>query len=257
MNFPYAFWSNKGGVNPTALANSLIYHYKLDSNGNDTLGSYNLTTLGSPTFAPGILSNSASCTTMNNNHFIGTTGGKASISGAGMSFSMWISMDASAGTDMGLYVSKCYDGYFGITADEYMIFNATTPLPDLTFRLYDTVGNYSDLNWGATILQLQNNTYYFVSCVVDTASTTSYIYVNNAGRVSQNYTPALGTLNTVSAQPFRIGGNKDFYNWQIANRAITWGGNCKVDDVAIWNRPLTSGEVLYLYNNGLGRTYPF
>lgn len=75
----------------------------------------------------------------------------------------------------------------------------------------------------------------------DATANTIYIQVDNTGVDSTGFSAGVFD-NTVA---FQLGnsGNDEFFNGRI-------------DEAAVWKRVLTSDERSYLWNGGLGRTYP-
>jgi len=88
------------------------------------------------------------------------------------------------------------------------------------------------------------NAWHHVVGVWEVSSNTLKVYLDNTAgsNTSLTMTPVTNTYN------FKIGndGAADDANW------VGY-----IDEVGIWNRILTSGEISQLYNSGSGKTYPF
>ncbi len=98
----------------------------------------------------------------------------------------------------------------------------------------------AEVIWGSALVI---GTWYFLCARWDRANGTMYLRVNDAADVS------LVTAQDVSNEPgitFTMG------SW--AGAAFHWNG--QLDECAIFNRYLLDPEVAYLYNNGVGRTWP-
>jgi len=107
-------------------------------------------------------------------------------------------------------------------------------------------GPSGDNNYSYYSTALTVDTWYHLIFVIRGVGTTPLIYVNAIS--SEGYTIQLGDIYNVSGTNagFNIGNG---YN----------GGNINfdgiLDEIAIWNRALTSDEVTWLYNSGNGRSY--
>jgi len=92
-------------------------------------------------------------------------------------------------------------------------------------------------------LKITLNTWNFIAVVFDSTAT-----VNNV-TFYKNDVSALCTLN------YDFDAGYSNYIGQLGTDLNHWQGN--IDEVGIWKRKLTNSEVLSLYNNGTGKTYPF
>jgi len=86
-----------------------------------------------------------------------------------------------------------------------------------------------------------DNIFYFIVCNYDNITSTLNIYVNNVLRATTAFvgTP-LQSTNTLN-----LG--------RRGNNAILLDGT--LNDLGFWKRTLSTTELTYLYNNGVGRTY--
>lgn len=94
-------------------------------------------------------------------------------------------------------------------------------------------------------LGFNNNEWIFIVCGF--SGTAQFIQVNSGTR-----NMALALTPTVGPRPLQFGEVKGPSN---PNQLI--GPDAYFDEFGIWNRVLTLAEVEYLYNSGVGRTYPF
>ena len=96
----------------------------------------------------------------------------------------------------------------------------------------------------ASGLTLSINQWSFVACVFDsTATTNNLTFYHNASTATQSF-----DYNFDSAYSNYIGVIEGPNNNKF-------DGN--IDEVGVWKRKLTSGEISALYNNGNGLAYPF
>jgi hypothetical protein len=91
------------------------------------------------------------------------------------------------------------------------------------------------------------NTWYFLVATHNSASNTQTLTVNAS---TTNSGTTAGTINTGNAE-FQVGA-REFVGFE---NLISNGS--RIDEVGIWKRLLTSGEISDLYNGGAGITYPF
>ena len=85
-------------------------------------------------------------------------------------------------------------------------------------------------------------TWHFVIAWHDATANTINIQVDNTGVNSTAFT--LGVFDNTAAFQLGNSGNNDAFH------------NGRVDEAAVWKRVLTADERSYMYNSGLGRTYP-
>lgn len=80
----------------------------------------------------------------------------------------------------------------------------------------------------------------YVAKKLDSSTTNVKLYRNGTVLLQQNFSYVFGDI---SGKPWVIG-----QEWDIDTPTDFFGG--KIDEVSIWNRDLSEGEVLELYNNG-------
>jgi RHS repeat-associated protein len=100
------------------------------------------------------------------------------------------------------------------------------------------------------VSNLSTGVWYNIVCTFSISGgvATTQLYVNGAA-VGTN-TPSSGGSIETGSKASAIGA--DFYNG-------SWGGftDGDIDEVGVWSRVLTSGEITALYNSGAGIQYPF
>ncbi len=90
------------------------------------------------------------------------------------------------------------------------------------------------------------STWYFIACGYDNDTAVVWISVNNGTVETLSY--SLGIASKASISTCYIGRSHstgDFYM------------NGRIARMGVWKRHLTAAEITYLYNSGIGRTYPF
>ena len=225
-----------GSSNP--LNTSLYAVYKAESNANDSLGTYNGTAQGGLTYTAG---KSGNAFTGN-----GTTG--------------WVNLPDNMWKPIGdfsisqwIYVANKFDN----AAEIFTSYNKSS----------------STIHWGIECLILFNDfqfvisrnsaTQYVTSTPINTyvnqwinvtvtrkADTNVKIYVNGTLASTQPW-----TLNPIyhTTSYARIGVRHE----DIGNNNYPFYNGMKIDEVALWNKELTSTEVTELYNAGAGKFYPY
>lgn len=84
-------------------------------------------------------------------------------------------------------------------------------------------------------------------CVANGIGTRANIYCNTTKYIS--YTDQLDDILRPPGDPLYIG------YWNSVVEVIE--ANAIIDEVGIWHRALSESEIISLYNNGDGLTYPF
>jgi hypothetical protein len=99
--------------------------------------------------------------------------------------------------------------------------------------------------------RLNQFTWYMLTASWDTSI---YLYVNgvsDASVITRTITPAN------NARQFCIGRVPDAYTTNMFGSVDPPYTNGIIDELSVWSRRLTPTEVSTLYNNGIGKTYPF
>ena len=205
----------------TTLLNGLQRYYKLDGNGLDSFGGQNAV-VSNPTYVTGKIGQAA--------RVAGDTSKSIVAPGLNLmtaiSIGMWVYWTGSNSFAM---VVGNMDGAGG-TGLNYAILTSGT---GMTF--YGT-GNATS----ATAAAMTQNVWHHV-VATRTLTGTAQFWVNGvAGSTANGPAPF-----SVPAADFRIGHREDNY--------ASFPGD--MDEVGVWNRVLTSGEIAELYNAGAGLTF--
>jgi hypothetical protein len=226
-----------------ALTDNLIGYYKMDNTtgnvSNEVVGLSNLImggTVGSTTDA-----------------VIGTARGYISPSGyftssktswvlnSNASIAMWVKFNESQLVNNG-YVYLAGSGYDANADSMSLLIEYVNATKLFRWKMYDRNGAEYNAYFNATPINLSK--WYSIICVYNGSSKVGSIYVD--GVIGVNATN-LNTNSKATTNTFQIGTSDTFFNGQ---RII-------VDEVGVWNRTLLPEEILQLYNNKAGLTYPF
>lgn len=225
-----------------ALTDQLVAYYKLDeSSGNiaDAVNANTLTNNGTVTFAPVVINNGAIFTSPNTTQYFEGTNAAVEVT-ADVSLQAWIyvsSIDVPDGANC--LISK--GAYVNAASIRYLL-QVFGTLPNLTIEFGQSDGTtYRTLDKAATIAQ---NTLYhlIVTYKLSTGVATYYLNASSLGTTGSGGTAWSGGTGSLA-----IGRRSGASAYQ----------NGKMDEIGIWSRELTSGEVTQLYNGGAGLAYPF
>lgn len=216
-----------------SIIDNLISYWKLDeSSGNavDSVGSNTLTNTNTATFGAGKINNGTTLARASSQRFLGGTTSALQPASA-LTFSMWIYVNASpvsycaiagntlSGNQRGYLFDMAVSGKYL----SFQIGNGTWGIVSTTY----TVGSWTHIvgTWDGETVRLYKN-----GTEVGTPVAKASITYTDCGF-------SLGTYynDTTSANMF----------------------DGMIDEVGVWNRALSSTEVIKLYNSGLGSTYPF
>lgn len=89
------------------------------------------------------------------------------------------------------------------------------------------------------------NTWYFATAVHDSVANTIQCWINDSAQSS----------GSVALSGGATAGNSDFTIGALSTPSNYFDG--LIDEVGFWRRALTAADITFLYNNGLGRQYPF
>jgi hypothetical protein len=148
----------------------------------------------------------------------------------------WIKKAGHTGdqTIIGDQPSDGIQGWFFMTSGQKMHFN------------WGMSGNWGDYNSDNNVITDTN--WHFV-CVTQTGTGTPTLYVDGSS--------VAATLTTAGAADFKAAAQ----GTAIGKYGIYTGGanffNGAIDELGIWSRALSSGEITSLYNSGSGLAYPF
>lgn len=238
---PYRF-----GASP--LLTNLISYWKLDEASgtrNDSHGTNHLTDNNTVTQAVGKIGNCAQFTAANSEFLSIADNASFDLSGA-MSASFWVYRD-TVGLDE-TYVGKwTYD-----TDGEFVFQSGSTDMNKMRIFLATSAGDPgSGCNMEFASFATVASTWYHLAVVFDGSLS------GNANRLKVYQNGSALTLSVVAgAVPATLrNGTAPFHLGKFGG-ALTRYHNGRLDEVGLWSRALTSGEVAQLYNSGNGVTYP-
>jgi hypothetical protein len=198
---------------------NLIAYWKMDNNLNDSVGSYNATATGTPTYTtPGKVGTYYGTFSSGN---YGSIASGPALANSSFSISAWVYVTNTSGTN------KHILGYGTTTTDAGLHFGYTSTG---TIRL----GFYSDdLSTTTNYNALDVNRWVHLAATYDSTTKTRVIYRDGVA-------VATGT----AAADFS--GSGTFYIGQgLATNAFA--GN--IDELALWSAPLTATQVSAIFNN--------
>lgn len=235
-------------VSPIVNLNTdLVAYYKFNSDLTASVGGINGTGIGSPTYTTGIISQSVNLgdgttvkyiTLADNNMFSFTSGGGVDIS---FSISCWVYV-------LPLSKSKHVINKVNVSNHEWHLYITSTNKVTITL-MNSSPSSYIQITTNNSIT---TNSWNHIVVTYNGSKTASglKIYID---RIEQSYSiESVGTYVGMAngTAPVRVG------NWSTQNTSDQFPGY--IDELGIWkNRELTESEISYLYNSGIGRTYPF
>lgn len=222
-----------------ALTDNLVSYWKLDeSSGNaaDSVGSNTLTNVNTATFSAGKINNGISLSSSSSQYFTASDNASLNITGASFTISMWLKLTSQPATNTGFgFVGKRpTNAGYGLL---YRDLSGTKQINLVKFGVIDQPINYT----------LSNDTWYHI-VAVQTVNTKWELFVNgtSAGSFSNG-----SSYNSASGSPMVLGATGDNMG------GVIYFFNGLIDEVGIWSRALSAGEITTLYNGGAGLQYPF
>lgn len=219
-----------------------ISYYKLDEssgNASDSIRSKTLTNVNTVTYGTGKINNGADFGSTNSNRLLGNATNMG-IDGGAVSISCWFKISTQPAS--GEFQNIIRQSSNTSKTDYFIRYENNGGTYSLNFtRGKNGVGDQSSTVTG----QLTTGTWYHAVLTYDTTTLTSYLDTSS---------------NAISASGSGSGANPDYLTvggWY--NSALTYFYPFKgmVDEIGVWSRALTSGEVSTLYNSGTGNQYPF
>lgn len=218
-----------------ALTDNIVAYWKLDeSSGNagDSVGGFTLTNTNTVLYDPGIINNGADFGTNNPiDHNRLTIANNLGIDGTAITISAWI-FNAGQGS------TKTFIGCGSVTTRVLYYMKCS----NVNFQ----VGRWRVPGTNTVTANVSISTDVWTHCVLTYDATTLAGYINN---VPITGVAASGNGTSTLTSETSLGG----YPQLSASEFI----NGNIDEVGIWSRALSSGEVNTLYNNGAGLQYPF
>lgn len=211
-----------------SLLTNLQAYYQFQNNSNDVSGNGNDGTDSNVTYGAGVIGQAAVLNGTTSRIAVGT--GLAHASGD-MTLSAWIKSNSLA--DYQFIMAKTTDG--------------TNANLQWGFYIEVTLGRLSFWNGNVEVHSsavITIGSFMHVVFVIQSGVLTGY--VNGVAGIT---TPSITYGAGGSTLPVHIGTRDSSDNVQTVNGSL--------DELGLWDRALTSTEVLELYNAGAGLTYPF
>ena len=232
-----------------ALTDQLISYWKLDeSSGNaaDSVGSNTLTNVGTATYGAGKINNGVDLEDSSVQYLTILDASQSGLDITGdFSVSMWIKLESQPATDASF---SLIDKRKVLTNGQYTVLYQN---PNVAGKeIINVIWRDSSDNQTSFVnpddLGLSTGTFYHIVVTATVATPTAAMYLNGASQ----------TFNSAGTSATSIGDNDGaFFLGAAIGGAVPFDG--MIDEVGIWSRVLTSGEVTELYNAGAGNQYPF
>jgi hypothetical protein len=225
----------------STLLDSLMLYYKLDEASgtlaDDANDIQDATVRGSASRILGKLGNALHTNTYDK--FLRSPYNAASDIDTTYSISMWFYLDSLPSV-----VGQSYLFYSFLPISPYY---STALMLENTDNLRFVVRNGAGTAYAvqSAASSVQDSTWYHVVAIFRGNGLTSQIYLNGTDVSVNAATFSGGIYNSTNYLYF---GNNDS---ELYNTASV------IDEIGVWNRVLTAGEVTILYNTGLGKTHPF
>ena len=239
--------SGRGNAYPLTDTPSLyggVAYYKLDEssgNASDSIGSNTLTNNGTTVYAAGKINNGI--TLNGSSQYMSSTSSTFNFERTNpFTISAWVKTTQSATTNEYTIYGKLdvVGGYRGIELVQY--YNTTKF--GVNFRSTFPTNQIS--LYGSTTINDGN--FHLVTVTYSGSSTAAGILLYVDGNL-ETKTVLADTLSAtiLNATQMEVG--------RRSNASQYWNG--QIDEMGIWNRALSSTEVIALYNSGNGSQYPF
>lgn len=231
-----------------AITDNLLGYWKCDetsgTNLNDSIGTAD-GTLTNTTFGSGGKINYGLLSDALTAHGVGLgTSSQIDIRGGAFSFSAWF--NCSSGHGGVIYVDTPTSGTLSGAWNYWSVYVDVSD-GKVKFSVYSDPSGYNAGTYAnqSSTSAYHDGAYHHVVCTISSAGV-MHIYVDGS-----TVEAASSTLNNYKTM--QTGKNKYIgQNWDGNN--CFWG---YIDEVGVWNKELTSGEVTALYNSGDGLQYPF
>lgn len=217
--------------NPDVLS-GLVAWWKFDGNTVDSVGTNNGVAIGA-TATNGLIGGAYNFRGGNGGDYVRTTFG--SLKSNYLSFGAWVYPRAKVTYGKVMCLGYRADGswYPPYTSFDLESSDGASGNPVSRISVSGTV--YPSLDGGNTSVTLALNAWTFLMATYDGANLK--IYQNG---VLRKTTPVSGVIDYGTSKDFSIGADSPYYNRENFNGLI--------DDVRIYNRALTSNEVVRIYN---------
>lgn len=230
MDAKFIKFSVGSGGSSSPLLTGLVAYYKLNDSSGDAVDSVNSYNGSNTSVTYGTTGKISTCYTFNgsSSKTVVTDVSALDLTTTG-AISCWVYPGSRS---YNYIVSKCNDstdrsGYYLMLSSSYAYIVLAS---DSAMMYHNSDGLVNAFAWS--------------HIVVTWDSSNVYIYINNVASASKavTVTPVASTNNLQIGSP--VVDSSGYFDGYI-------------DEVGIWNRLLTSGEVSTLYNSGNGKTHPF
>lgn len=227
-----------------SLTSNLVSYWKFDeSSGNasdSTSNNKTLTNTGTTTFAAAKINNGADFGTTNSSKYFSRTG--YVISDGAQSLSFWVKQRTEIASGTQTFV---FSGSESTTFRVYYDYNSGTR----RLVLLRERNNKANETTTYTVTLGTSNFYH----IVGTYDGTNLLLYVNGTNVASGTSSSNGTTNwSPGGGYFSVGAARDPNDGTVAQYASAY-----IDEVAAYNRAITSSEVTSLYAAGVGLQYPF
>lgn len=206
-------------------------------NATDSFGSNTLTDTNTVARVAGKVSNCGDFEDANTEYFTVADNTSLSMGHVDMTLTYWVQFE-SLGTNR-----DCVSKWGGSASTQEYLSGYVSSSNRLRFLVNNTAGTTNTSVLANTFGAVSTGTWYFVVCYHDDTVGEIAISVNN------------GAFDTASTS----GGIRDSTtNFQLGARPgpSTYHDGL-IDEVTLWKRKLTAGEITTLYNGGAGLAYPW
>lgn len=160
-------------------------------------------------------------------------GSSLTVGTSSWSISLWLKLTGTIGRDYPIQWGAD-SGVSGIRIDTYADFHGSF--------IFGWTASYHEQTSGLST-DLSDGNWHNIVLVVD-RSGNAQMWIDNVGGTTYDIS-SHSSDNIANTTNFTV----------IQNLGVATGVN--IDEVGLWNRALTSGEISTLYNSGNGLTYPF
>ena len=217
-----------------AIGDNLISFWELESDGIDSKGTDTLTVVGSPTFPAGAVGNGVSLNG-SSQYLHHASDSSLQLGGTACSIAFWLKAGATGAYQY--MVGKWDEG--GSTL-EYLVYIG---IDNFIKFLVSPDGSATGLgNVTGADATITSGFWYFIAATYDLS--TLKISVNDGTVYSTSYAGGIfnGSVDFALGAGY-VSGVPTFYTTGI------------LDQVGLWKRVLSAGDITWLYNAGAGRSY--
>lgn len=230
-----------------ALTTNIVAYWKLDESSGNAADSVNGNTLTntSVTYSAGVIGNGANFVRATPSSLIITSASQTSLNfTSDFSATFWAKMTSNLNAFYTV-IRNCTGATSGANM-RWEIALLPSSGGNHLWQLTTSDGSTSTTNTKSIAGAYGTGTFHFCSFVWTAASHTWTIYEDGVSVGTLTTDPAT-SINS-SAKDFRVGIGE-------AGQGNDWDG--ELDEIGVWSRVLTSGEITSLYNGGAGFQYPF